>query len=50
MDKISFSSSFSNIIDSIGRRLIGLYEKGEFDGMLGFRMRMIIEYFHEIGK
>lgn len=45
MDRIRFSSSFSKCFDRIGRRIIGLFEEGDFGDMLGFRMRMMVEYF-----
>ena len=48
MDRIRFNKSFSNIFDRIERKLIDLYEEGQFGGLLG--LRIIIEYFHKIGK
>jgi hypothetical protein len=50
MGRIHFNKSFSNIFDRIGRRLIGLYEEGQFGALLGLRIKIIVEYFHRIGK
>jgi hypothetical protein len=48
--RIRFNYNFSNIFDEISRKLIGLYEEREFGGLLGFKIRIIVEYFHKIGK
>jgi hypothetical protein len=50
MGRIRFNNNFSIIFDRNGRRLIGLYEEGEFCGLLSFKIRMIVGYFHKVGK
>jgi hypothetical protein len=49
MGWIRFNNNFSNIFNRIGR-FIDLYEEGEFGGLLGYKIRMIVEYFRKIGK
>lgn len=46
ISKIRFSSSFSNILESIGRKLIGLYEVRQSGVFLGFIIRINIERGH----
>lgn len=54
MGRIRFNYSFSNNFDKI-RRLIVVYEEGQFVDLLDFRIRiivlfLIIEYFHKVEK
>jgi len=42
--------SFSNSLERVGKRLIGLHEEGQSGGFFGFGMRIMIEYFHNIVK
>lgn len=41
MCKISLRINLSKILDGIHRREMGLYDKGLFEGLLGFRIEMI---------
>jgi len=42
--------SFSRILAKNGSRLLGRKEEIESDGLLGLKIRIIIEYFHKIEK
>jgi hypothetical protein len=48
--RILINGIFSNILEKVGRRLIGLYEAGFWNGLLGLRINMTTEYFQVLGK
>ena len=45
-----FKRIFSNILEKVRRRLIGLYEAGSCGGLFGLGIKITTEYFKVLGK